>query len=478
MGSAASRSVTSTKVDALGGPCSDVECPVDPCQDCPIPVPVPPTGCFLLDGTDYIRKELSRGDNPEFGGSFALVKIDTHLTCTGPDLRSFSVQAYLVDRTPGRDGQILASGSVSSGGPGTVVGYGLIELYDEDYPKGRDAEVIMEWQATLWSGTWSDCGSVPAGLRQVRCEGVNTSTIRAGMGTGTFATGVVPPKRTFGSQTQSCYPIIQRFADRFDSARLSKVTFYASIFCRSGFAPQIQMVMDLYDRTPGQNNQPLTTRTGNSGTGQVTVPARNVDLFDRDYPKGSLAEVVIEATLTTGDGSTWGRCLSLPAGLQYARPCEGLETSTLKVFVGTGTFPTGVKQPPEECKQDNEPLIGMAPGTVYQILKVTPHVQYCGFFDWGSNSRITSVTKLAPTQIEILPIAAMDTRVCEVNFVPQGVDGTTSVEGKDGHFMVQVLFLTTPVFVCEGGFNIPKTITIDRTYLSSGTVVYNTPNLQ
>jgi hypothetical protein len=308
-------------------------------------------------------------------------------------------------------------------------------------------------------------------MRLISCGG-NHSV----WGSRTFATGLLA-QRTFGNPTGSCYPIIQRNVTRSDANRSVTVGFFAQVTCRAGFAPQIQMVLDLYDRSPGQNNQPLTTRNSGNGSGTVTL-ASLVTLFDRDYPKGSQAEIVIEAVLRATDGSKWTRCLSLPSGLRYARPCEGLNTDTLSIFVGTGTFPTGVRQPPLECKQDHDPIYGLAPGaTANPIVKVTPHIEYCGYFDWGSNSQITALNKLAPTQIEILHTDT-NSRVCDINFVPQGVDGTLERVGPDGHFTVQVLFLTTEVFVCEGGATTPKTITIDRVYQRNGTVLNRTPAIQ
>jgi hypothetical protein len=62
----------------------------------------------------------------------------------------------------------------------------------------------------------------------------------------------------------------------------------------------------------------------------------------RNQDGGRQMEVALYLELYTIDGSPWGECGELPAGVRYVSSCVGVGTETLKVIVGTGNFNTGL----------------------------------------------------------------------------------------------------------------------------------------
>ena len=437
-----------TNCDPGPNPCGTIGYP---------PCPVPPVGCdAYLERQGYIR-----GDNPEFGGPYSDVEFVSRISCIGGAFAS-SIEAQLWDRTPHYGGILAYAPKVYNTTGGTSGG--IFHMIDEDYyPIGTDVEQVLAVEAFAPAGyVFAPCNSRP-GARIVYCVGVGGTFMQAGIAFNTFSSGVTAPQRRFGSATSTCTPLITKTATRSDANKSATVTGRAFISCRNGFAPQIDMVIDIYDRTPGFDGQPLSVRRNGSGTGIITLTANPATVFDRNFPKATLAEVVFEAVLRTTDGSKWTRCLDMPLGLRYARPCEGLNTDTLKVFVGSGNFATEVKQPAEECKPD--PTVFFATGglTGLQVFKLVPKVEYCGIFDWGANSRITKVNKLGP--MEIIPLGPGP--VCHVDyFAGFGGDGTPSVANGVGSYKASIRWTQG---VCDAGA-IAHFALIERVYEPNGVV--------
>ncbi len=73
--------------------------------------PEPARGC-----SNRITTNVTRGDNPEFGGTYSRVSFDAEVFCTAGFYPAVTGRALLVDRTPGYDGNILATGGSLPGG--------------------------------------------------------------------------------------------------------------------------------------------------------------------------------------------------------------------------------------------------------------------------------------------------------------------------------------------------------------------------
>lgn len=415
--------------------------------------------------------------NPTVSGNASSTRVswDASLDCSLGDYQSRIVgRSRLVDRSACCDGTTLANGSSVLGIDRITPGSrGSVDLAPTQRG-GGSAEIIFELQVTITVGD-------PVGLVPWNCDGGEGRILQcsttydqwglpttfAVLGSDSFATQL---PRTFGTTSASCTPGIDKTVLRDDAKRESTISYSANITCANGFAPNIQMVMDLYDRTPGQNDQPLTLRKSGSGNGTVVLND-NPPLFDRNFPKGTQAEIVIEANLRTPDGTKWTQCLPLPGGLREARPCEGINTDTLKVFVGTGNFATGVKQPPEECKTDTDAAFGniVGPdGAAFAQVSLVPNIRYCGIFDWGQNSRITSVQKLATTRIVPLSVP-LPLSLCDANFFPNppAVDPDPVMAGNSATFRTTVRF---EVGVCQSN-TAARFLILERTYRPDGTVL-------
>ncbi len=101
----------------------------------------------------------------------------------------------------------------------------------------------------------------------------------------------------------------------------------------------------LIDPTEGARNQDQDIRDGGqfafaSGTGGTSEGAGDVD--GRVFDGAREAEIGLGLHLSTLDGTLWGGCGELPDGLRYLSPCDGIDTTTLDVTVGSGVFDTGL----------------------------------------------------------------------------------------------------------------------------------------
>lgn len=136
-----------------------------------------------------------------------------------------------------------------------------------------------------------------------------------------------------------CSPTIRTSTSRTVEADVpgSRVTWNALVFCM-GVTPAIFGNVVLYDRTEGRDGNVLTSMPAVGIDNPPNGTAGSAFLPDFSHPNGSQVEVVMELTLVLTNGSRWNACNALSGGLRYVRPCEGLGTGTLRVWVGGGNF--------------------------------------------------------------------------------------------------------------------------------------------
>jgi hypothetical protein len=196
--------------DARGGAVAPDAAACTPITIRPFPTNTNPPRAECTASISHTRTD---GDNPEFGGRFHRIGMRAEISCTGGvSIAGRGVE--LIDRTPGQDP--ASTGCYDAGYEGCVLGTpdqiegqprdfavseGHVDLYDVDYPKGQQVEIVFGVSLLLTTNGWvwrSDCNV--SGLRVIRCRPAenhtNPNTWMA-WGAGTFSSGVVRPCDTY-----------------------------------------------------------------------------------------------------------------------------------------------------------------------------------------------------------------------------------------------------------------------------------------
>jgi hypothetical protein len=189
-----------------------------------------------------------------------------------------SAVTYLLDRTPGHDGNYLSPQIYASGTREVFTASTPIDLPDANYPAATKAEVVLETVMVAPPGIiWTQCSPL-TGLRYVRpCQGLGTDTLRSWIGTGTFDTKVQHPPEVcktddtpFAIGTMITVIPHIRYCGYFDMGANSRVTRVEKVR-QTEILPNSLLVCDanFFPNPPALDGTP--TSDGLYGRFEVTV---------------------------------------------------------------------------------------------------------------------------------------------------------------------------------------------------------------